>query len=41
MRYVSFTGLKGAFCELIRDSRKVPLWKIPGTFGIISVKAGE
>ena len=34
-----FHRLKGFFCELIEYNRKVPLWKIPGTFGTIPVKA--
>ena len=34
-----FYRLKRCFCELIKDKRKVPLWKIPGTFGTIPVKA--
>ena len=28
-----FHRLKGCFCELIENNRKVPLRKIPGTFG--------
>ena len=36
-----FHRLKGCFCELIENNRKVPLRKIPGTFGAIPVKAGE
>ena len=35
-----FHRLKGCFCELI-ENRKVPLGKIPGTFGTIPVKTGE
>ena len=36
-----FHRLKGCFCELIEYNRKVPFWKIPGTFGTIPVKTGE
>ena len=36
-----FHRLKGCFCELIENNRKVPFWKIPGTFGTIPVKTGE
>ena len=41
MRSVSFIGSKGAFSELIENNRKVPLRKIPGTFGTIPVTTGE
>ena len=27
-----FHRLKGSFCEFIENNRKVPFWKIPGTF---------
>ena len=33
-----FHRLKGCFCELIENNRKVPFGKIPGTFGKIPVK---
>ena len=36
-----FHRLKGYFCEFIEYNRKVPLRKIPGTFGTIPVKTGE
>ena len=36
-----FHRLKGRFCELIKHNRKVPFWKIPGTFGTIPVKTGN
>ena len=35
LRSVSFIGSKGTFV------RKVPFWKIPGTFWTIAVKTGE
>ena len=35
-----FHRLKGCFCELIENNRKVPLWKIPGTFWTIPVETG-
>ena len=35
-----FHRLKGRFCELIENNRKVPFWKIPGTFWTIPVKTG-
>ena len=35
LRFMSFIG---CFCELIKHNRKVPFWKIPGTFGTIPVK---
>ena len=34
-----FHRLKRCFCELIKYNRKVPLWKISGTFGTIPMKA--
>ena len=37
----AFHSLKGCFCELIKNKRKVPLWKIPGTFGMIPVKTSN
>ena len=40
LRSVSFIGSKG-FCELIENNRKVPFWKIPGTFWTIPVKTGQ
>ena len=33
-----FHRLKGCFCELTENNRKVPFRKIPGTFGKIPVK---
>ena len=36
-----FHRLKGRFCELIENNRKVPFWKIPGTLWTIPVKTGE
>ena len=36
-----FHRLKGCFCELIENNRKVPLRKISGTFGTIPVETGE
>ena len=33
-----FHRFEGYFCELINYNRKVPFWKIPGTFGTIPVK---
>ena len=36
-----FHRLKGCYGELIKYNRKVPFWKIPGTFGTIPVKTGE
>ena len=33
-----FHKLKGCFCELIKNNRKVPFWKIPGTFRMSPVK---
>ena len=36
-----FHRLKGCFSELIKHNKKVPLRKIPGTFGMIPVKNGE
>ena len=36
-----FHRLKGYFGELIENNRKVPLRKIPRTFGIIPMKTGE
>ena len=41
LRVCVFHRLKGCFCELIKNNRKVPLRKIPGTFGTIPTKAGE
>ena len=36
-----FHRLKGCFCELIENNRKVPFWKISGTLGMIPVETGE
>ena len=36
-----FHRLKGCFCELIENNRKVPLGEISGTFGGIPVETGE
>ena len=36
-----FHRLKGCFCELIENNRKVPLRKISGTFWTIPVETGE
>ena len=36
-----FHRLKRRVCELIENNRKVPFWKIPGTFWTILVKTGE
>ena len=36
-----FHRLKGCFCELIVNNRKVPLGEISGTFGAIPVETGE
>ena len=36
-----FHRLKACFCKLTEYKRRVPLRKIPGTFGTIPVKAGE
>ena len=36
-----FHRLKGGFCELIENYRKVPLGEISGTFGAIPVETGE
>ena len=36
-----FHRLKGCFCELIENNRKVPLGDISGTFGVIPVETGE
>ena len=36
-----FHRLKGCFCELIENDRKVPFRKIPGTFGTIPVETRE
>ena len=36
-----FHRLKGCFCELIKYNRKAPLRNVPGTFEMISVKAGK
>ena len=35
-----FHRLKGCFCELIENNRKVPLRKISGTFWTIPVETG-
>ena len=36
-----FHRLKRVFCELTKNNRKVPFWKIPGTFGAIPVKTAK
>ena len=36
-----FHRLKGCFCELIENNRKVPLGEISGTFAAIPVEIGE
>ena len=36
-----FYRLKGCFCELIENNKKVPLRKISGTFGTIPMETGE
>ena len=36
-----FHRLKGCFCELIKNNRKVPLREISGTFGMIPMETGE
>ena len=36
-----FPMLKGCYCELIENNRKVPLGEISGTFGAIPVETGE
>ena len=36
-----FHRLKGCYCELIENNRKVPLGEISGTFGAIPVETGE
>ena len=36
-----FDRLEGCFCELTENNGKVPLRKVPGTFGTIRVKTGE
>ena len=36
-----FHRLKGCFCELIENNRKVPLGEISGAFGAIPVETGE
>ena len=36
-----FHRLKGCFCELIQNNRKVPLGEISGTFGAVPMETGE
>ena len=36
-----FHRLKGGFCELMKNNRKVPLREISGTFGTIPMETGE
>ena len=36
-----FHRLKGCFCEVIENNKKVPLGEISGTFRVIPVETGE